>query len=102
MKKILSIVMFMMFSTAYANDIYITQSGASLDLDILQDGENNTIGASGNVSSVIGATTNFDIKQVGNSNVITFDINGANYTGTWDITGNSNNIDFNCDSGGSN
>ena len=100
MNKFLSIVMFMMMTTAYANDIYITQSGASLDLDILQDGENNTIGASGNVSSVIGATTNFDIKQVGNSNVITFDINGANYTGTLSTTGNSNNIDFNCDSAG--
>ena len=102
MKKILSIVMFMMMTTAYANDIYITQSGATLDLDILQDGENNTIGNSTTSSSVIGATTNFDIKQVGNSNVITFDINGANYTGTWDITGNSNNIDFNCDSTGNN
>ena len=85
-----------------ANDIYVTQSGATLDLDILQDGENNTIGSSTTSSSVIGATTNFDIKQVGNSNVITFDINGANYTGTWDITGNSNNIDFNCDSTGNN
>ena len=94
--------MFMMISTVYANDIYITQSGATLDLDILQDGENNTIGSSTTSSSVIGATTNFDIRQVGDSNVITFDINGANYTGTWAITGNSNNIDFNCDSGGSN
>ena len=91
-----------MVSTVYANDIYVTQSGATLDLDILQDGENNTIGNSTTSSSVIGATTNFDIKQVGNSNVITFDINGANYTGTWDITGNSNNIDFNCDSTGNN
>ena len=94
--------MFMMVSTVYANDIYITQSGATLDLDILQDGQNNTIGSSTTSSSIIGATTNFDIKQVGNSNVITFDINGANYTGTWDITGNSNNIDFNCDSTGNN
>ena len=91
-----------MVSTVYANDIYVTQSGATLDLDILQDGQNNTIGSSTTSSSVIGATTNFDIKQVGNSNVITFDINGANYTGTWDITGNSNNIDFNCDSTGNN
>ena len=94
--------MLMMVSTVYANDIYITQSGATLDLDVLQDGQNNTIGSSTTSSSVIGATTNFDIKQVGNSNVITFDINGANYTGTWDITGNSNNIDFNCDSTGNN
>ena len=101
MKKLI-LIMFMMVSTVYANDIYVTQSGASLDLDILQDGQNNTIGSSTTSSSVIGATTNFDIKQVGNSNVITFDINGANYTGTWDITGNSNNIDFNCDSTGNN
>ena len=97
MKKLM-LIMLMMISTAYANDIYITQSGATLDLDILQDGENNTIGNSTTSSSVIGATTNFDIRQVGDSNVITFDINGANYTGTWAITGNSNNIDFNCDS----
>ena len=101
MKKLM-LIMFMMVSTVYANDIYITQSGATLDLDVLQDGQNNTIGSSTTSSSVIGATTNFDIKQVGNSNVITFDINGANYTGTWDITGNSNNIDFNCDSTGNN
>ena len=101
MKKLM-LIMFMMVSTVYANDIYVTQSGATLDLDILQDGQNNTIGSSTTSSSVIGATTNFDIKQVGNSNVITFDINGANYTGTWDITGNSNNIDFNCDSTGNN
>ena len=101
MKKLM-LIMFMMVSTVYANDIYVTQSGATLDLDILQDGQNNTIGSSTTSSSVIGATTNFDIKQVGNSNVITFDINGANYTGTWDITGNSNNIEFNCDSTGNN
>ena len=101
MKKLI-LIMFMMVSTVYANDIYITQSGATLDLDVLQDGQNNTIGSSTTSSSIIGATTNFDIKQVGNSNVITFDINGANYTGTWDITGNSNNIDFNCDSTGNN
>ena len=77
MKKLM-LIMFMMISTVYANDIYITQSGATLDLDILQDGENNTIGSSTTSSSIIGATTNFDIRQVGDSNVITFDINGAN------------------------
>ena len=101
MKKLI-LIMFMMVSTVYANDIYITQSGATLDLDITQDGQNNTIGSSTTSSSIIGATTNFDIRQVGNSNVITFDVNGANYTGTWAITGNSNNIDFKSDSAGSN
>ena len=52
-----------------ANDIYVTQSGATLDLDITQDGQNNTVGNSTTSSSVIGATTTIDIDQDGNSNV---------------------------------
>ena len=31
---------------AYSNDIYITQSGAGLNLDIIQDGQNNVAGTS--------------------------------------------------------
>ncbi len=84
--------------SVYANDIYITQSGSSLDLDVTQDGQNNTVGNSTTSSSVAGATTNLAITQVGNSNVLTFDVNGATYTGTFSVTGDSNNIDFNCDS----
>ena len=103
MKKIISIMMLMIISlSVYANDIYINQSGATLDLDVLQDGQNNTIGSSGTASSVIGATTNLAITQIGDSNVMTFDVNGATYTGTFSVTGNSNNIDFNCDSQGTN
>ena len=85
-----------------ANDIYVTQSGATLDLDITQDGQNNTVGNSTTSSSVIGATTTIDIDQVGNSNVLKFDVNGATFTGTFNVTGNSNDIDFNCDSAGNN
>ena len=88
--------------SVYANDIYITQSGSNLDLDVTQDGQNNTVGNSTTSSSVAGATTNLAITQVGNSNVLTFDVNGATYTGTFSVTGNSNNIDFNCDSAGNN
>ena len=103
MKTLIKFVMcLMMFSPALANDIYVTQSGATLTLDVLQDGQNNTIGNSTTASTVTGATSNFNIDQVGNSNVLTFDINGASYPGTFSTTGNSNNIDFNCDSGGSN
>ena len=86
----------------FANDIYVTQSGATLDLDITQDGQNNTVGDSTTSSSVIGATTTIDIDQVGNSNVLKFDVNGATFTGTFSTTGNSNDIDFNCDSAGNN
>ena len=94
--------MFLMMLTmpVMANDIYVTQSGATLTLDVLQDGQNNTIGNSTTASTVTGATSNFNIDQIGDSNILTFDINGASYTGTFSTTGNSNDIDFNCDSGG--
>ena len=78
MYKLISIVMLMlMTSWSYANDIYVTQSGASLDLDITQDGQNNTVGNSSTASTSTGATTILDIDQVGNSNVIKYQINGA-------------------------
>ena len=69
--------------SAWSNDIYVTQSGATLDLDITQDGQNNTIGSSQTASASTGATTTLDIDQIGNSNVITYQINGATYTGAW-------------------
>ena len=105
MKKITSYIMFVMLmviTPLFANDIYVTQSGASLTLDILQDGENNTIGNSTTASASTGATTNLNIDQVGNSNVITYQINGASYTGVINLQGNSNNVDLNCDSTGNN
>jgi len=103
MKKIITILSVIFISlSVHANDIYINQSGATLDLDITQDGQNNTVGNSTTASSVIGATTNLAITQIGDSNVMTFDVNGATYTGTFSVTGNSNNIDFNCDSAGNN
>ena len=104
MKKIITYIMFVMFVACptFANDIYVTQSGASLTLDVLQDGENNTIGNSTTASTSTGATTNLNIDQVGNSNVITYQINGASYTGVINLAGNSNNVDLNCDSTGGN
>ena len=105
MKRIISFVMFVMLMVTtplFANDIYVTQSGASLTLDILQDGENNTIGNSTTASASTGATTSLNIDQVGNSNVIKYQINGATYTGVINLQGNSNDVDLNCDSGNSN
>ena len=104
MKKIINYIMFVMLMAipVSANDIYVTQSGASLTLDVLQDGQNNTIGNSSTSSTSTGASTNLNIDQVGNSNVITYQINGASYTGVINLQGNSNNVDLNCDSTGNN
>ena len=103
MKKILTAIFVTALAfSAYANDIYVTQSGDSLDLDITQDGANNTVGNSTTASASAGATTILNIDQIGSSNVITYQIAGATYTGVINLVGNSNNVDLNCDSGGSN
>ena len=103
MKTIIGVIMLIMMTTlSYANDIYVTQSGNALDLDITQDGENNTVGNSTTASASTGATTILNIDQIGNSNVITYQINGATYTGVINLVGSSNNVDLNCDSTGGN
>ncbi len=90
-------------SAAYANDIYIEQVGDTLDLDIVQDGQNNVIGTSVQ-AVVLGAqgtasdTMTFDITQTGDSNTISAQIQGNNYTGTWSFTGDSNTVALMCDS----
>ena len=61
--KLIVIVMLLALPVS-ANDIYVTQSGATLDLDITQDGQNNTVGNSTTSSSVIGATTTIDIDKL--------------------------------------
>ena len=57
-------MLMLMTSLSYANDIYVTQSGANLDLDITQDGSNNTIGSSQTASASTGATTVLDIDKL--------------------------------------
>ena len=103
MKTIIGVIMLLlMTSWSCANDIYVTQSGNALDLDITQDGENNTVGNSTTASASAGVTTILNIDQIGDSNVITYQINGATYTGVINLVGNSNNVDLNCDSTGGN
>jgi len=82
----------------YANDIYIDQVGDSLDLDIVQDGQNNKIGTALVDADFDGDNMTFSITQTGNTNEITADIQGNTYTGTWVFTGNSNTVDLLCDS----
>ena len=90
-------------TTVLSNDIYISQVGDTLDLDIVQDGQNNKIGT-GTQDVVLGSSGNdaddmtFNITQTGNLNTITAKILGATYTGTWKFTGNNNEVDLLCSS----
>ena len=88
---------FIMTTSVLANDIYITQSGDTLDLDIVQDGTDNEFGDATTGVALTGDTMEFSITQTGYNNDIAATINGDFYTGTWVFTGNYNVVDLNCD-----
>lgn len=104
LKRLLAIVLFSFaVSPAVANDIYIEQVGDSLDLDIVQDGQDNVIGTSTQAAILNGSGMTFSITQTGNFNTIAAQIKGVNYEGTWEFSGDSNTVDLLCDSlGGAN
>ena len=86
---------------AFANDVYITQSGASLDLDIVQDGQNNKVGNSTTDAVLSGASMKFSVTQTGSSNVLQADVVGDNIDVDVDVTGSTNDIVINCDASAS-
>ena len=104
MRKFLTTLFLVMgFSAVHANDIYIQQigTGNGLDLSITQDGVNNVMGTNGAKVILSGTNHTWTVSQVGGANVIAAEIRGNTYTGTWAITGNSNNILFKCASAAS-
>ena len=90
----------MFLAPALANDIYITQVGDGLDLDIVQDGAGNEFGDETTVVTLNGDLMTFSITQTGDGNDIAATINGDSYTGTWDFTGDYNTVDLLCASTG--
>ena len=68
---ILVIIMFIMTSVVHADsNVYIVQSGATLDLDITIDGNTNTVGQSGEKLYLTGANLGVDIDLIGSGNTI--------------------------------
>ena len=88
------------------NQIYLTQSGDGIDLDIIQDGDNNLIIGTDLTSagSIQGDNNEITLTQKNNGNVLGIDVNGAsNDVDIWqdteqnaivDITGASNTLDL--------
>ena len=102
MKKVILafIMFFIMTSASFADsNVYITQSGANLDLDITMDGNNNAVGASNDRTLLTGANLDVDIDLIGASNVITGDFIGAGESGQDDLkinqTGSTNTTALN-------
>ena len=88
------------------NQIYLTQSGDGLDLDIVQDGDNNLIIGPDltNAGSISGTNNAITLTQTNDGNVLGIDVNGntndvdvvqnTNQNAIVDITGNSNTLDL--------
>jgi hypothetical protein len=82
MKKILSLILLFAVSTVYAgnNDIYITQSGTGLTMNIDQIGGTNKVGTSQARATFTGTSMTVDIDQVGDSNTMAASVAQGNST----------------------
>ena len=107
MKKLINIVLFMSLSLVADNEISVTQSGNSAAIDLEQLGSSNLIGGTsaetGSMTALDldGVSMILDINQIGSSNVFRSDaIDGDNFTGFFEFTGDSNVFDILMDSTG--
>ena len=93
MKKLVSLFLLFASSVVYAgnNDIYITQSGTGLTMNIDQIGDTNKVGTSQARATFAGASMTVDIDQVGDTNTMAASVaQGASTSFTANMTGDSN------------
>jgi hypothetical protein len=93
MRKILSLILLFAVTSVYAgnNDIYITQSGTGLTMNIDQIGDTNKVGTSQTRATFTGTSMTVDIDQVGDSNTMAASVAQGNSTSfTASTTGDSN------------
>ena len=107
MKKLINIVLFMSLSLVADNEISVTQSGNSAAIDLEQQGGSNLIGGTsaetGSMTALDldGVSMILDINQIGASNVFRSDaIDGDNFIGFFEFSGDSNVFDILMDSTG--
>ena len=107
MKKVINIFLFMSLSIVADNEIYVNQTGNTATIDLEQQGGSNLFGGTSATSGTMtaldldGVSMILDINQIGASNVFRSDaIDGDNFTGFFEFTGDSNVFDILVDSTG--
>ena len=93
------------YGSAFAadNEISVTQSGATANIDLEQLGSGNIIGglnsAAGNLTpfDLDGTSLTLDINQIGNTNKFLGDIWGDSVTGFFEFDGDSNTFTIQAD-----
>ena len=99
MKYLFKIVLILISPVIFAanNDIYITQSGTGLTMNIDQIGDSNVVGTDETRATFSGTSMTVDIDQVGDSNTMEATVSQGNSTSiTLDFgeTGDVANTDF--------
>ena len=97
MRKILGLFAICLSFGAFAgnNDIYITQTGTGLTMNIDQIGATNKVGTSSSRATFSGTSMTVDIDQIGDTNSFLASIAQGNSTSwTWSVTGDSNTGTF--------
>ena len=97
-KLILTFVMLMLNGLAFAQDIYIEQSGSSSDITINQEGIGNSIGDALNPMFFGGGSNTINIDQIGDNNILTGYVNGSGANTTVTTTGTGNVQEITCGS----
>ena len=105
MKKLLSLIVMMSVSPLYAadNEIYITQSGATANIDIEQLGSGNIIGGLNSTAGSLttldldGSSMTLDINMIGSTNKFLGDIWADIFTGDYNFTGSTNSFTIQVD-----
>ena len=90
--------MFMLVPTAWANEIYMEQSGDSSTITITQDGASNIIGTALSPALIGGGSNTVTIDQIGAGNELYFTVNGAATAMVINAVGNNNISDITCGS----
>ena len=91
------------FVASADNEIYLDQSGTTLNLDIEQLGISNIIGglnsSAGSLTAfdIDGTTMTIDINMIGNTNKFLGDIWADSFTALYNFTGNSNTFTIQVD-----
>ena len=97
----LTILLSIKTTTSWANEIYISQIGSNVDLTITQDGEDNKIGALGNLSSkgLLGSygPSTFSYTQTGDRNTLgIYNADIGDSSSTLTQTGDDNDAIMDC------
>jgi hypothetical protein len=86
----------MLWTTAWANELYMEQSGDSSTITITQDGASNEVGTQLSPVFIGGGSNTVNIEQIGAGNQLQFTVNGATTAMTIEQHGSNNTGTVTC------